>query len=121
MIHQITPIFVEEIPEKIQEGNLYLCMQYNALIHKCACGCGEIISTPLDRKQGWIMQYDGEEVTLSPSIGNGAYKCGSHYFIRGNKVIWLQKMSRIEAELVKEKKTDFRDLLKKIWPFKNKM
>lgn len=94
MIHQILPEFVDEIPEEINEGILYVCLPYNAVIHKCACGCGEIISTPLDRKYGWIFQYDGETASLSQSIGNGAYKCHSHYFIRENKIVWLEKVER---------------------------
>lgn len=115
MIYQILPEFVDEIPGEIREGYLYLCLSYNAVIHKCACGCGEIISTPLDKKHGWVMQYDGEEVTLSPSIGNGSYKCRSHYFIRENKIVWLGKMGVSVTQ--QEKKTSFsiKKLLQKLW------
>lgn len=111
MIYQILPEFVDEIPEEIDEGYLYLCLPYNAVIHKCACGCGEIISTPLDKKHGWIMQYDGETVTLSPSVGNGSYKCRSHYFIRGNSIVWLGKMDAP----IQEKKKEHRFSIRKLW------
>lgn len=111
MIYQISPEFVEEIPEEINDGHLYLCLPYNAVIHKCACGCGEVISTPLDKKHGWIMQYDGETVTLSPSIGNGSYECRSHYFIRGNNIVWLGKMGQQISEQPKRKQ----GLFSKIW------
>ena len=114
MIYQILPEFVDEIPEKISEGYLYLCLPYNAVIHKCACGCGEIISTPLDKKHGWIMQYDGEEVTLSPSIGNGSYKCRSHYFIRGNNIVWLGKMGEYIAQPEKKSSFSIKKLLQKL-------
>ena len=115
MIYQILPEFVDEIPAEIDEGHLYLCLPYNAVIHKCACGCGELISTPLDKKHGWIMQYDGETVTLSPYIGNGSYKCRSHYFIRGNDIVWLGKMG--EPVVKQEKKSSFsiKKLLQKLW------
>lgn len=115
MIYQILPEFVDEIPEEIDEGYLYLCLPYNAVIHKCACGCGEIISTPLDKKHGWIMQYDGETVTLSPSVGNGSYKCRSHYFIRGNGIVWLGKIDSPIQEKKKEHHFSIRKLLEKIW------
>ena len=115
MIYQMLPEFVDEIPEEIDEGHLYLCLPFNAIIHKCACGCGELISTPLDKKHGWIMQYDGETVTLSPSIGNGSYKCRSHYFIRGNNIVWFGKMG--ETVVKQEKKFSFsiKKLLQKLW------
>lgn len=113
MIHQILPEFVEEIPEKINEGIIYVCLPYNAVIHKCACGCGEIISTPLDKKYGWILRYDGETVTLSPSIGNGSYKCRSHYFIRENKIVWLDKMDESINEPNKKHRFNIMNFLKK--------
>lgn len=117
MIYQILPEFVDEIPEEISEGYLYLCLQYNAVVHKCACGCGEIISTPLDKKHGWIMQYDGETVTLSPSVGNGSYKCRSHYFIRENNIVWLGKMGEPVILKQKRKYNYLEKILSKIWPF----
>lgn len=90
MIYQILPEFVEEIPKEIDDGYLYLCLPYNAVIHKCACGCGEIISTPLDKKYGWVMKYDGQAITLRPSIGNFSIPCRSHYYITDNNVEWLE-------------------------------
>lgn len=115
MIHQIFPEFVEEIPEDIDEGYLYLCLQYNAVIHKCACGCGEIVSTPLDKKYGWIMQYDGEAVSLAPSIGNGSYQCRSHYFIRENRIVWLGKMGEPVQEHKEKCRFNISYFLRKIW------
>ena len=115
MIHQILPEFVEEIPKEICEGHLYLCLSYNAVVHKCACGCGEIISTPLDKKHGWIMQYDGETVTLSPSIGNGSYRCRSHYYIRGNRIIWLDKIGEPLSREKQKHHFSFVKLLKNFW------
>lgn len=117
MIDQILPEFVEEIPAEINDGYLYLCLQYNAVIHKCACGCGEIISTPLDKKHGWVMQYDGETVTLSPSVGNGSYKCRSHYFIRGNNIVWLEKIGKPVITKQKRKYNCLEKIFNKIWPF----
>ena len=117
MIYQILPEFVDEIPEEIDEGYLYLCLPYNAVIHKCACGCGEIISTPLDKKHGWIMQYDGETVTLSPSVGNGSYKCRSHYFIQRNSIVWLGKMGELVVKSEKKLLFSIKKLLQKLWKY----
>ena len=81
------PQFVVRIPEHIADNILYICLECNITIHKCACGCGEEIALPLDPKQ-WKLIYDGETVSLTPSIGNWSYKCKSHYFIRNNNVEW---------------------------------
>lgn len=118
MISQILPKFVEEIPEEIEEGYLYLCLPYNAVIHKCACGCGEIISTPLDKKYGWVMQYDGETVSLSPSIGNGFYKCQSHYFIKENRILWLEKIEGEDIRIEEKEMNIFQRIFGKISCFR---
>lgn len=115
MIYQILPKFVDEMPEKICEGNLYISLCYNAVIHKCPCGCGELVSTPLDKKYGWIMQYDGDTVSLSPSVGNGVYKCKSHYFIRENQIVWLPVMDDSVIKTGKKYIFDFRKIIRKLW------
>jgi len=43
----ITHKFVEFIPEKIEEGVLYISIQYCTAIHNCVCGCGNEVVTPL--------------------------------------------------------------------------
>lgn len=81
-------IFVKRIPEYLVENTLYVCLETNTIIHKCACGCGEETITPIDIAKGWTFFYDGKNITLSPSIGNFNYKCKSHYFIKNSKVEW---------------------------------
>ena len=39
--------FVEYIPEDINEGILYISLPFGTVVHKCACGCGEEVVTPL--------------------------------------------------------------------------
>ena len=73
--------FVDSIPKKIEQGKLYICINCNVIVHKCACGCGEKTVTPLDKNNGWIMKYDGQSITLRPSIGNFNIICICHYFI----------------------------------------
>lgn len=90
-------VFVTRIPAKLEKGILYICLPCNVVIHKCACGCGEKVITPIDPK-GWALTYDGETVSLSPSIGNWSYKCKSHYFISHNKVKWARQWSDEEIE-----------------------
>jgi len=84
------PVFVEHfIPDEIEEGKLYISLNYRIAIHKCACGCGEEIVTDFDNKRGWdLKKNDNNTVTLYPSIGNFNFPCKSHYYITNNKVVW---------------------------------
>lgn len=79
--------FVEFIPAKPEEGILYISVQYKTATHLCACGCGEKVITPFSPVD-WTMSFNGETVSLSPSIGNWRFACKSHYFIRNDKVEW---------------------------------
>lgn len=101
------PMFVDIIPEKLERGILYISMKYSVAVHLCACGCGEIIATPLAPKM-WHLSFDGETVSLSPSIGNWDYDCKSHYFIVDNKVRWCY-----EGSCSKPTKRKWRNMFKK--------
>ena len=84
--------FVEFIPERLEQGVLYISQRYGTAAHKCCCGCGEEVITPLNLTD-WSLRIEGDVVTLHPSIGNWSFACRSHYWIRRNKVIWAGQMS----------------------------
>lgn len=92
MRHQIKPAFVRTIPEHLDEGVLYISKEYATASHKCCCGCGQEVVTPLTR-EGWNLVQRKKLVSLYPSIGNWQYACQSHYFIKKNKIIWLSSSS----------------------------
>lgn len=81
--------FEHFIPEVLEEGLLYISMEYSAVLHKCFCGCGSTVSTPLS-PSGWKLTYDGKTVTLDPSIGCYQLPCKSHYNIKNNRIIWYE-------------------------------
>lgn len=89
--------FVEFIPEQLEEGVLYISQRYGTAAHRCCCGCGEEVITPLTPTD-WAFQVDGNVVTLHPSIGNWSFTCRSHYWIRRSKVIWAGQMSQPQIE-----------------------
>ena len=91
-IKKITHKFVDAIPERTEEGVLYLAMDYATAVHKCACGCGREVVTPLSPTD-WKMGYDGVSVSLSPSIGNWSFACRSHYWIKHSNIRWAGDMS----------------------------
>jgi len=77
--------FVEFIPDDIQEGILYISIPYATVIHKCACGCGNEVVTPLS-PEDWQFTFDGKTVSLYPSIGSRNLMCKSHYWITQNQI-----------------------------------
>lgn len=95
-VDRIEPQFVEFIPDVLQDGVLYISIPYGTIVHRCCCGCGEKVSTPLHPAQ-WRLTYDGETVSLTPSVGSGALPCRSHYFIARNVVRWAARMSKAET------------------------
>ena len=92
-INQLKVQFTEYIPDKLQDGTLYISMGYATASHNCACGCGKEVVTPFTPTD-WKLAYNGESVSLSPSIGNWSYPCRAHYFIRNNRIVWAANMSQ---------------------------
>jgi len=84
--HELPHRFVEDMPEELEAGVLYVSMRYATAVHLCACGCGREVVTPLSPAQ-WKMTFDGETVSLSPSIGSWGLPCRSHYFITKGETV----------------------------------
>ena len=89
----LTYRFVEYIPRDIEEGVIYISMAFSTAIHKCCCGCGQQVVTPFGLTD-WQLTFDGESISLDPSIGNWSFDCKSHYWIRNNKIIWSPRWSK---------------------------
>nr|WP_294943519.1 DUF6527 family protein [uncultured Mucilaginibacter sp.] len=106
--------FVEFIPEILAEQTLYISMKYKSVRHKCACGCGEIVITPITPTD-WQLKYDGAGVTLRPSIGNWNFACQSHYWIVGSEVRWCGRWDQKQIEKGREA-----DVERKSQYFKNR-
>ena len=86
MLDRIEPKFVEFVPETLEPGVLYVSIGYATASHLCACGCGEKVVTPFTPTD-WRMTFDGETVSLSPSVGNWEQGCFTHYVIDCNRII----------------------------------
>lgn len=84
--------FVEFIPKVRDRGVLYISIPYATAVHDCFCGCGLKVVTPIS-PLGWVLTYNGEAVTLWPSVGNWSFPCRSHYFIQSDTVIWAANMA----------------------------
>lgn len=89
--------FLEFIPAGLEPDRIYISVEYATASHLCACGCGQRVVTPLTPAD-WKLTYDGETITLWPSIGNWSFDCQSHYFIRRGQVAWAQRWSRVRID-----------------------
>ena len=105
--------FIEYIPERLDSGVLYISMEYATAAHRCCCGCGGEVVTPFSPTD-WSMTFDGEEVSLSPSIGNWNFACRSHYFIRLGRVIeagaWTDKKVEENRRMDRSAKARYYDV-----------
>ena len=92
--------FVDFIPNEVADGVVYVSIPYATVAHKCCCGCGMEVVTPLSPTD-WELIFDGESISLDPSIGNWSFDCKSHYWIRRNKVRWADRWSQEEIDAVR--------------------
>jgi hypothetical protein len=101
----LEPRFVKAVPRDLEPGVLYVSMEYGTVVHSCCCGCGFEVVTPLTPTD-WRLTFDGEGVSLWPSVGSWYLPCQSHYVIEDNRVWdagpWSK--ARIEAELKRDKR-----------------
>lgn len=89
--------FVQFIPDALEEGTVYVSIPYATAVHRCFCGCGSEVVTPLSPTD-WELRFDGKSISLYPSIGSWALPCQSHYWIRNDRVIWARRWSLEEIE-----------------------
>lgn len=89
--------FVTAIPETLQDGILYISIEYATVAHLCCCGCGREVVTPLTPTD-WKLTYDGVTCSLNPSIGNWSFPCKSHYWIRDGKIRWAEQWSEDQIQ-----------------------
>ncbi len=86
----LEPVYVDTIPEILEEKKLYISKQYHTAIHLCACGCKNQTVTRFakdgDKPNNYIwdlLESEGK-ITLMGSIGNFNFPCKSHYIIINN-------------------------------------
>ena len=101
--------FVNFIPDTLDEGVLYVSIPFATVMHRCCCGCGNEVVSPLDPTD-WQMTFDGKSISLSPSIGNWSLPCQSHYWIYRNQLLWARHISLFEI-----KTSRAFDRIRKVW------
>ena len=89
--------FVEFIPTVLEEGVLYISLVHGTISHRCCCGCGREVVTPLTPTD-WKLTFDGETISLYPSVGNWSFPCRSHYVIRNSRIEWAGDWSEEDVQ-----------------------
>jgi len=88
--------FVEFMPTELKEGVIYVSMVYATASHLCMCGCGERVVTPFSPTD-WKLMFDGDSISIFPSIGSWDLACRSHYYITNSAVQWAPTWTREEV------------------------
>lgn len=101
-VDKIVPNFVEYMPPALAPGVLYISMEHRVTKHLCACGCGQVVVLPLHPGQ-WALTFDGETITMSPSVGNVGQSCRSHYFIRAGRIVWSYALTERDGRVGRER------------------
>lgn len=115
-ILELTPRDLDEFPRVLEEGILYISEELELAAHKCCCGCGEDVITPLN-PACWRLNRRGGRVSLHPSIGNWKFACLSHYWIRNNRVIPSYGMDDEEiAEVIELDRVDREEYFAQLQP-----
>jgi hypothetical protein len=86
-VNRVEHRFVDQVPDDIEHGVLYVSLPFRTTVHLCACGCGNQTWVLL-RPDRHHLLYDGETVTLKGSIGNWEFPCQSHYWIEDSRILW---------------------------------
>jgi len=94
-VSSVRPEFVESFPDVMEQGVLYVSIPYRTCGHLCCCGCSQEVVTPLSPAQ-WSVTFNGQDISLWPSVGNWALPCQSHYWIRKGQVVWSRRYSPSE-------------------------
>ena len=100
---KLRPIFVEVLPkfDDIKAGELWISHKHRTVNLRCPCGCGDLTVLSLHPSR-WHVHFDGKSVSLDGPTGGSVWAhsgCGSHYLIRDNVVVWLD---RIDSDLHSE-------------------
>jgi len=85
--------FVESVPAQLREDTVYVSIRYATAVHRCFCGCGNEVVTPLSPTD-WAVTFDGESISLDPSVGSWSLPCQSHYWIERSTVKWAPRWSK---------------------------
>lgn len=93
----LSTVFVDQIPSEREQGSLYVSIMFRTSLHLCVCGCGNEVWLPI-RPDRHRLAWDGDSITMCPSVGNWNFPCRSHYWIRNGRIEWAHEDSVDETD-----------------------
>lgn len=84
---------MNDVPQNVG-AKLYVVFrsgQYRRAVLQCPCRCGRRIDLNLSMHAfpRWTVEKQGKVVTVSPSVWVPLDGCGSHFFVRQNRIEWV--------------------------------
>jgi hypothetical protein len=95
-----THVFVDTLPDVLENNVVYVCMRYATAAHNCFCGCGREVVTPIHPTK-WQLAFDGVHISLFPSVGSWSLPCRSHYWVRQGRVSWADTWSQDRIDIAR--------------------
>ena len=77
--------FVTEVPAELESNVVFVSIPYATAVHLCP-GCERKVVTPF-APGSWHLIFNGETVSIYPSIRNRAHTCRSHYWISHDRIV----------------------------------
>ena len=83
--------------DAVKPGEIWISHRHRTVNLRCPCGCGDLTVLTLHPSR-WHVHFDGKAVSLEGPTGGSVWAnsgCGSHYLVRDNAVIWLDRIDPI--------------------------
>ena len=85
---EVAPVYVDYIPNELEENKIYISHKYKTSVHNCLCGCKNHVILPLGYN-GWDLVEENGKISFIPSILSNNLACRSHYVIQKNVAHFL--------------------------------
>lgn len=76
---ELTPVFIELIPDVLEQGKLYVSKKYGCSIHLCACGCGEKTVHKCWCRHGEAPNFTVDKNGVTCIAGAGSIQIGNYH------------------------------------------
>lgn len=89
---EFVPVFVDTIPQTLEENKIYISERFETSSHLCACGCGEKAVLPLGNRGWTLTKHENGKISFNPSVGNWKWEAPNyhaHYYITENMAIFV--------------------------------
>ena len=98
---------MDDVPQAISRDIYLVCRggTYRWIVLQCPCLCGRRIEVNLMRSRYpyWRLRRHGDSISLSPSLWMSEETCGSHFWLKRNRVVWAE-FERLQNTVEKQQR-----------------